>query len=130
MLAAADAVGTRQIETEQGTIDLDGDWPWVSVYPRLSEEFEREITVDTPADELRALADEREVEVDEAWDAGKLVMELFGELVEPTLIQPTFVCDYPAVAQPLARINKDDPGKVPRGTSSSAVWNAAPASQR
>ena len=112
VLAAADAVGTRQIETPQGTIDLDGEWPWVSVYPRLSEEFGREITVDTPADELRALADERGVEVDPAWDAGKLVMELFGEIVEPTLIQPTFVCDYPAVAQPLARINKDDPGKV------------------
>ena len=112
LLAAADAVGTRKIETPQGTIDLDGEWPWVSVYPRLSEEFGREITVDTPADELRALADERGVEVDETWDAGKLVMELFGEIVEPTLIQPTFVCDYPAVAQPLARINKDDPGKV------------------
>lgn len=112
VLAAADAVGTRQIETPQGTIDLDGEWPWVRVYPRLSEELGREITVDTPADELRALADERSVEVDPAWDAGKLVMELFGEIVEPTLIQPTFVCDYPAVAQPLARINKDDPGKV------------------
>ena len=113
VLAAADAVGTRQIETPQGTIDLDGEWPWVPVYPRLSEELGREITVDTPADELRALADERGVEVDPAWDAGKLVMELFGEIVEPTLIQPTFVCDYPAVAQPLARINnKDDPGKV------------------
>ena len=112
VLAAADAVGTRQIETPQGTIDLDGEWPWVRVYPRLSEELWREITVDTPADELRALADERSVEVDPAWDAGKLVMELFGEIVEPTLIQPTFVCDYPAVAQPLARINKDDPGKV------------------
>ena len=112
VLAAADAVGTRQIETPQGTIDLDGEWPWVPVYPRLSEELGREITVDTPADELRALADERGVEVDPAWDAGKLVMELFGEIIEPTLIQPTFVCDYPAVAQPLARINKDDPGKV------------------
>lgn len=112
VLAAADAVGTRQIETPQGTIDLDGEWPWVPVYPRLSEELGREITVDTTADELRALADERGVEVDEAWDAGKLVMELFGEIVEPTLIQPTFVCDYPAVAQPLARINKEDPGKV------------------
>lgn len=112
VLAAADAVGTRQIETPQGTIDLDGEWPWVPVYPRLSEELGREITVDTPADELRTLADERGVEVDPAWDAGKLVMELFGEIVEPTLIQPTFVCDYPAVAQPLARINKDDPGKV------------------
>lgn len=112
VLAAADAVGTRQVETPQGTIDLDGEWPWVPVYPRLSEELGREITVDTPADELRALADERGVEVDPAWDAGKLVMELFGEIVEPTLIQPTFVCDYPAVAQPLARINKEDPGKV------------------
>lgn len=112
VLAAADAVGTRQIETPQSTIDLDGEWPWVPVYPRLSEELGREITVDTPADELRTLADERGVEVDPAWDAGKLVMELFGEIVEPTLIQPTFVCDYPAVAQPLARINKDDPGKV------------------
>ncbi|WP_296139568.1 lysine--tRNA ligase [uncultured Tessaracoccus sp.] len=112
VLAAADAVGGRQIETARGTVDLDGDWPWLSVYPALSEELGVELTVDTPADELRRLAEEREVEVDPAWDAGKLVMELFGELVEPTLLQPTFVCDYPAVAQPLARINKDDPGKV------------------
>ncbi len=112
VLAAADAVGGRQIETARGTVDLDGDWPWLSVYPALSEELGVELTVETPADELRRLAEERAVEVDPAWDAGKLVMELFGEIVEPTLLQPTFVCDYPAVAQPLARINKDDPGKV------------------
>jgi lysyl-tRNA synthetase class 2 len=44
--------------------------------------------------------------------AGKLAMELFGEIVEHTLVQPTFVCDYPAVAQPLARPHRDDPRLV------------------
>ena len=37
-------------------------------------------------------------------------LELFGELVEPTLLQPTFVCDYPPSAQPLARPHRSDPG--------------------
>ena len=110
--AAADTVGSRQIDTDKGTIDLDGDWPWLPVYPALSDELGVELTVDTPAEELRKLAEAREVEFDPAWDAGKLVLELFGELVEPQLIQPTFVCDYPAIAQPLARTNKEDPGKV------------------
>ena len=37
------------------------------------------------------------------------MVELFGALVEPTLLQPTFVCDYPPAAQPLARPHRDDP---------------------
>lgn len=111
-LAAADTVGTRQIETPKGVIDLDGEWKWLPVFPALSDELGTEITVETPANELQRLADQREVEYDPNWEPGKLVMELFGELIEPQLIQPTFVCDYPKNAQPLARINKEDPGKV------------------
>ncbi len=111
-LAAADTVGTRQIETPKGVIDLDGEWKWLPVFPALSDELGTEITVDTPVAELQRLAEQREVEYDPKWEPGKLVMELFGELVEPQLIQPTFVCDYPKNAQPLARINKEDPGKV------------------
>ena len=112
ILAAADAVGTRQIETEHGVIDLDGEWKWLPVYPAVSEALGHEITVDTPLSDLQKFADEREIEYDPKWDEGKLVMELFEETVEKSLIQPTFVCDYPAIAQPLARINKQDPGKV------------------
>ena len=39
-------------------------------------------------------------------------MELFGEIVEPCLLQPTFVCDYPPAAQPLARQHRDNPDLI------------------
>ena len=111
-LAAADAVGSRQVETEAGVIDLDGEWTWLPVYEGVSEAVGVEVTPETDVDTLKALADKHDVELDPAWDAGKIVMELCGELVEPHLIQPTFLCDFPAIAQPLARINDDEPGKV------------------
>ena len=108
-LAVADAIGSRVVETPQGSVDLDGEWRWLPVHTGLSEAVGREITPDTPVDELLAIAAEREIEVDAALPQGKLVMELFEELVEPTLLQPTFVCDYPAEAQPLARRHDEDP---------------------
>src|SRR5699024_8924521 len=104
VLAAADAVGAgRQVRTDSATVNLDGEWSWVSVYPGLSEAVGRDITPDTDAAALRAVAAEHEVPVDPAWDEQKLVIELFGEIVEPQLIQPTFVYNYPPAAQPLAR---------------------------
>ena len=131
ILNAADAAGSRQIETEAGTIDLDGEWRWLSVYPGLSEAVGEEITPDTDAETLRALADKHGVKVDPKWDAEKLVIELFGEIVEPTLLQPTFVYDYPPSAQPLARPHREDPrlieawdliiGGMERGTAFSEL---------
>lgn len=112
IMAVADALDVHQIETPKGTIDFDGQWRWVSVYPGLSEKLGREVTLDTPLEELQSIAAEHEIEIDQSWEAGKVVMELFGELVEPGLINPTFVCDYPAIAQPLARPHRDDPRMV------------------
>ena len=101
--SCAKAVGTERIETERGTIDLFGEWKWVSVYPGLSEAVGVEITPETDASVLREIAEKHEVDIDPKWDAEKLVIELFGEIVEPTLVNPTFVYDYPPSAQPLAR---------------------------
>lgn len=108
-LAVADALGARVVSTPAGDVDLGGEWRWLSVYPGLSEALGREVTPDTPREDLVAIAAEREVEIDPAWPAGKIVMELFGEIVEPGILEPTFVHDYPAEAQPLARRHDDDP---------------------
>jgi lysyl-tRNA synthetase class 2 len=43
------------------------------------------------------------------WDAGEVVLELYEKLVEHTLLQPTFVRDYPVSVRPLARNHRDDP---------------------
>lgn len=112
IMNCADALGIHQIETEKGTIDLDAEWRWLGVYPGLSEAVGRVVTPQTPVEELRRIAAEHEVSVDPAWDAEKLVVELFGEIVEPTLLNPTFVCDYPPSAQPLARPHREDPDLI------------------
>lgn len=112
IMACADAVGVYQIETEAGTIDLSGEWKWLGVYPGLSEAVGVEITPATTAEELRAIAEKHDVSVDPKWDAEKLVVELFGEIVEPTLLNPTFVYDYPPSAQPLARPHRSEEGLI------------------
>jgi lysyl-tRNA synthetase, class II len=111
-LAAADAVGSRVIPTPAGDIDLDAEWTWLPVYDGVSAAVGEEVTPETPAARLRELLERHDLEFDPAWDAEKLVLELLSELVEPTLLQPTFVCDYPPSAQPLARPHRAKPGLI------------------
>ena len=111
-LAAADAVGSRQIDTAHGVVDLEAAWTWLPVYDGVSAALGEEITLATPADRLRELLTERGVTFDPAWGAEKLVLEALGELVEPGLLQPTFLCDYPPSAQPLARAHRSKPGLI------------------
>jgi lysyl-tRNA synthetase class 2 len=110
--AADRALGTRIVPGRTGDVDLDGEWPWMSFYSGLSAALGEEITVETPIERLQAIAAARAIAYKPGTGAGKLAMELFGEIVEHTLVQPTFVCDYPAVAQPLARPHRDDPRLV------------------
>jgi lysyl-tRNA synthetase class 2 len=112
ILNAADVVGSRIIETDAGTIDLNGEWRWLGVYPGLSEAVGEEITPETHGSTLRAIAEKHGVKVEPQWDTEKIVIELFGEIVEPTLLQPTFVYDYPPAAQPLARAHRSKPGLI------------------
>lgn len=112
IMTCAEALDTYEIETDNGTIDLRGEWKWLAVYPGLSEAVGQEITPETSAETLREIASKHEIQIDPKWDAEKLIVELFGEIVEPTLLNPTFVYDYPPSAQPLARPHREKPGLI------------------
>ena len=111
-LAAADVVGTRTVTTPAGEVDLDTEWQWISFYDGLSEAVGETIDVHTSLERLREIADAKGVALDPSWAADKAAMELVAELVEPTCVQPTFICDYPAIAQPLARPHREKEGLI------------------
>jgi len=111
-LNAADAVGSRVIITPAGEVDLEAEWKWLPVYDAISNAVGEEVTPDTPADRLKRFAARCEIAVDPAWSADQITLELLSELVEPTLLQPTFLCDYPASAQPLARPHRSKAGLI------------------
>ena len=65
-------------------------------------------------DELAEAARSLHVEIRDSMGSGKIIDEIFGEKVEPTLIQPTFIVDYPVELSPLAKKHRDKPGLVER----------------
>ena len=108
--AAAKAVGLEgTIVYQDQEIDLFGEWPSRSMTEIVSEAMGRELNLDTPIEELRAAAAECGIDVNPAWGAGKLIAEIYDEKGEESLINPTFVCDYPVEVSPLAKRREDDP---------------------
>jgi lysyl-tRNA synthetase class 2 len=110
IMNAAAAVGVDAPVAADGTeIDLTGEWRTVTVHQLVSDAVGTEVTVDTDAAQLRQLAAEHDVALQPDWSAGQIVLELYEKLVEHTLMQPTFVRDYPTDVRPLARPHRDDP---------------------
>src|SRR5439155_320908 len=64
--------------------------------------------------ELRAALKRKEVADADQLSGAKLVDEVFKNCAEPTLVQPTFVLDYPVALSPLAKLKRGDPTRVER----------------
>ena len=110
---AAEALGSTVVpDGRGGEIDLAGEWRRAPIHLLVAEAVGEDVGVDTPLDTLTKLADRHGVEVRPDWDAGEVVLELFEKLVEHTLVQPTFVRDYPVSVRPLARDHRAVPGLV------------------
>jgi len=110
IVESAEAVGATAGMAQDGTeIDLFGEWRSVSIHDSISAVLGQTVTVETGVDELRRFADKHDVGLAPDWGAGEIILELFEKLVERTLLQPTFIKDYPAEARPLARPHRDDP---------------------
>jgi lysyl-tRNA synthetase class 2 len=111
VLDAARAVGRTVVPARDGgVIDLEQDWLRASILELVSDAVGEEVTVDTDEQTLRKHADRHAVELQPAWGAAEIVVELFEKLVEGSLVNPTFVMDYPAEVKPLAKPHRTAPG--------------------
>jgi lysyl-tRNA synthetase class 2 len=109
---AAEAVhGSTVVTLADGTeYDVGGDWAQITLYGSLSAALGEEIGPDTPRERLVTFAEKHGVPVLDRYGPGKLVEELFEELVVPGLYAPTFVRDYPEETAPLTRAHRTTPG--------------------
>lgn len=108
--AANKAIGNPEVIEYQGqTIDLSGDWASRPMTDIVSDVLGKQVTIDTPVEELAAAAREKGLEIKPEWTAGKIIAEIYDELGEDTIVNPTFVCDYPIEVSPLAKRFEDDP---------------------
>ncbi|GAA2082034.1 lysine--tRNA ligase [Aeromicrobium tamlense] len=110
---AARAVGKTVVPGRDGTeIDLEAPWRRATIHELVAEATGAAIDVHTPEAKVREVARDHGVALQDGWGAGEVVLELFEKLVEHTLIQPTFVCDYPEAVRPLAKKHRTTPGLV------------------
>ena len=108
--AANKAIGNPEVIEYQGqTIDLSGEWASRPMTDIVSDVLGKQVTIDTPVEELASAAREKGLEIKPEWTTGKIIAEIYDELGEDTIVNPTFVCDYPIEVSPLAKRFEDDP---------------------
>jgi len=105
--------GTRVTHREQ-PIEFGGDWPRLAIRDGILERCGVDVLAAADFATLRALVLAKGLDTGDARTWGQLVDHLFSEHVEPTLVQPTFVTDYPVELSPLAKRSTADPRLVER----------------
>ena len=104
---AQQVLGTTKIEREGETIDLAPPWRRVTLRDAIKEHAGIDV-MEHPSREQLAEAMSSEASPEEGW--GKLVDGLLSKRVEPNLIQPTFIVDYPVELSPFAKRHRRDRG--------------------
>jgi lysyl-tRNA synthetase class 2 len=107
------ACGSARITYQSQALDFTPPWPRRSMIGSVSEAVGEDVGDLDPA-RLARIAEARGIGVRPGTGAGGLLDALFSELVQPALVSPTFVVDYPAEVSPLARASRTDPRVVER----------------
>ncbi|APF20473.1 Lysyl-tRNA synthetase [Caldithrix abyssi DSM 13497] len=110
---AQTVLGTTKIRFSGHEIDLSPPWQRLTMYEAI-EKFTGVNISDMDEKQLREVAEKLKVEVTPEMGSGKIIDEIFGEHVEPKLIQPTFIYDYPIEMSPLAKKHREKSGLVER----------------
>ena len=90
------------------TLDFTPPWRRVSL-PQAIKELVGVDIIEDSLDTIRAKAKKRGIVYEDNWDRGKFINEFLEKFVQPGLVNPTFVYDYPVEVSPLAKAKKDNP---------------------
>jgi lysyl-tRNA synthetase class 2 len=113
VLQSARATGRTVVPARDGSeIDLEGEWRRLPILQAVSEAVGAEVTTETEAETLMRYADKHGVELVPGWGYGEIVLELYEKLVEHTLIEPTYIVDYPESVRPLSKPHRTTEGLV------------------
>lgn len=111
---AEQVLGTHKVEFGGQTIDLRPPWPRIRMRDAIRIEsgidYEDHPTAESLYEAMRGIG----MQPDRASSRTKLIDDLLSAYVEPKLIQPTFLLDYPVEMSPLAKRKRDDPTEVER----------------
>ncbi|MEX0912845.1 MAG: lysine--tRNA ligase [Gemmatimonadota bacterium] len=104
----AEACGGTEVTYGEATIDFSQPFRRLTMYDALRDIGEIDVAASSD-DELRRRVGALGVSDAGSLGRGKLIDELFGALVEPKLVQPTFITDYPLEMSPLAKPKRGEP---------------------
>ncbi len=105
--------GTLEISAWGEELSFEGPWDRVAFFDAIEEHTGRDL-YGNDRGEVLAIAEELDVETEESMGLGKLLDNIFSAYVEPKLIQPTFVMDYPVALSPLAKAHREKEDLVER----------------
>ncbi|HEY4653760.1 MAG TPA: lysine--tRNA ligase [Cyclobacteriaceae bacterium] len=111
--AAVDLHGTTTVIMGENTIDFKRPWKRYTMF-EVIEHFAGVDITDMDESALIDTCRKLHVPIDDTMGKGKLIDQIFGEICEPRLIQPTFITDYPVEMSPLAKKHRSKPGLVER----------------
>ena len=105
--------GSPKVSVGEHVIDFSSPWPRIPMFEAI-EQYTGHQLYGKNLSELKNIAKELHIEMDESFGVAKIIDEIFGTYVEPKLIQPTFITDYPVEMSPLTKNHRSKEGLVER----------------
>jgi lysyl-tRNA synthetase class 2 len=111
---AEEVLGTTEVPYGDDVINFAPPWPRIPLRDAILERSGVDFEACPDLESIRTAAADASVPIEAAWGRGKIIDELLSVHVEPNLLQPTFLIDYPVELSPLAKRRPDNPNLVER----------------
>jgi lysyl-tRNA synthetase class 2 len=106
--------GSAVVTYQENAVDFDARWKRLTLSHALAQIGGVDPAIQGDKEALLRLAEERGVRVTKTGRLGKILTKLFDALVEPHLVQPTFITGYPVEVSPLSRRSDAEPDVTER----------------